>query len=174
MSDVVLHAIKNFLYERQQPDEGLLDGTFYLFKGFVNIDDKIKFYKSLFPTYLIIERHRRKYEELVNDNIICRFEIFYVVYVSKINFGFISKTRTNCERHYFKSPEGAIFQIMNIIQKSNQNLFTAMIVGNSIGPVIVHIDRTIERIGIQNLINNILVYFHNVHFEIHQLYNEIV
>ena len=43
MADLILDAIKTFLYERQEPEEGQLDGTFYMFKGLITVKENIKF-----------------------------------------------------------------------------------------------------------------------------------
>ena len=58
MADLILHNIKSFLYERQSPDTGRLDGTLHMCKGYLTIGKDVKIYKSIYPTYILMERYR--------------------------------------------------------------------------------------------------------------------
>jgi hypothetical protein len=161
MSDLVLDAIKSFLYERQEPEEGLLDGRFYMFKGHILMKPGINFHKSIYPTYLIIERHRGP-----------KNRIYYKVFVNKTeNEVLLIRDKKKCEHQFFKKPMGAIFLIQNILRKIPNDNFSFIIEGNSFAPVIVHLDRMYDN---YTIIQDALVYYENIDFEVHQLYNDVV
>jgi len=165
MSDVVLHAIKTFLYERQSPEEGILDGKLYMFKGHVNMNSTVKFHKSIYPTYLIMERFRGP-----NDR------VYYKVFVHKndANIDLVQASRKNCEVHYFKKPIGAIFLIYNIITKLATENFSFIIEGSSFANLIIHYNRNLGFDYNRHLVNDVLTYFENIDFEMHQLLNPLV
>lgn len=167
MSDIVLDAIKSFLYERQEHEEGRLDGTLYLLKGQINLDEKINFKKSIYPTYLIIQRYR-------DDN----RNIYYKTLVNKNEKEvFLLRLKEPHEKYYFHKSTGSIYLIMNIFQKLRDQQFTFIIDGNCIPPFVVHVSTMNYEYmvhAIHLICMDILTHFDNINFELHQRYNLIV
>jgi hypothetical protein len=108
MSDIILDSLKSFLYERQAPEEGILDGTFRLIKGRANINENTNIYKSIFPTYFLMERWRG-----------FKNRIYYKCYFIKKGSNFeLIKKKDDCENHYFKKPIGSIHILASILQSN--------------------------------------------------------
>lgn len=167
MSDVVLDAIKSFLYERQNYDTGKLDGELHLIKGTVNIRKDVKFEKSIFAKILVIERHRRKEK------------IFYKVSTSKTNNEYkILKHKQTCDVHYFTKPIGSINIIFEILKQIQNEQFTIIINSSNFPMFIYHINNIhmdfILETSLNMILQNILIQFETIDYEEHQLRNHIL
>jgi len=166
MSDIILDAIKDFLYERQRPKKGRLDGTLYVCKGHLNIKENTVINKSIFPYYIIIEKYRGIDEE-----------IYYTLYKNSDNS--LIRNKTNCESHFYKKPIGALNCIIALLQSLNEHLFTLIIQGNCMSNYIVRVDITelefVEGFFYLNMIlTNILNQYEYTDFKHHQYFNKII
>lgn len=177
MSDIILHSIKSFLYEKQKPERGRLDGTLYLFKGNININKNTKIHKSIFPTLAILERHRGPSDNksCPSDNKSCPSGITYKLFINKNpengNITLIKK-KEDCLNYYFKEPEGAIHILFSIIQTRAME-FTLAIEGENIPHCVIHMNSFNYEIIEGHLriqLMNILTHFRCIDFESHQLY----
>lgn len=161
--DNILYLIKSYAYERQEPEEGKLDGSFYILKGKIFLRKDVKFEKSIYPTYLKIERYRGI------DN-----TVYYKTYVNKTDDSVaLIHNYNNCEKHYFKHAMGSIFLIMNIFEKLQNQEFTIIIHGNSIAPLCLLLNTYNYEFIQSNLqlhVNNALTHFDNIYFELQQRY----
>ena len=169
MSDLVLDIIKSFLYERQETENGRLDGTFYVCRGLLNISKDTKISKSIFPTYFIMERHKDKFRD-----------VYYKVYINKDSEGsinLISPNKDNCECHYFTKPIGAIHLLTTILSQSRFRQFTFIIEGSCIGNYVITFedDNNImfdPRVHV--FLQNILGHYEYTDLVRHQYYNKVV
>jgi hypothetical protein len=165
--DDLRYLIKGFLYERQPPEEGQLDGTLYVCKGIINVYDDTKISKSIYPVYLIIERHRGRNNQ-----------IYYKLYsnTDKTTNGLINqKLKETYTIQYFIKPIGAINLIMGALQSENNSDFTIIIEGSSISSTIAHFNNFDfdERLAQTNMyVQNMLIQFENIDFTHHQYYNK--
>jgi hypothetical protein len=172
MADLVLDIIKSMLYERQPPEEGQLDGTLYLFKGQVKLVPGINFHKSIYPTYLIMERWRAPNKKPYIN------KIYYKVYVQRTEEEvFLIRKKENCEIHYFTNPIGSMNIITSIFQRLDQQMFSFILQNVSIGPVISWISTVnyfVQESNINERVKNILLHFKHIDFEMHQLNNKYI
>ena len=169
----LLITIKDFLYERQEPKDGRLDGTLYLLKGQRTIPKGVKVHKSIYPTWMRIERHRGR-----------KNKIFYKTFINKDEEGEIQllNKRNKQEIHFFTKPLGAIHICSRIFSANPNEWFTFIIEGECIANYVIQIDsrmnnqfdRIIKESGIQNRVQNILRHFEYIDFEHHQYYNYII
>jgi hypothetical protein len=168
MSDLILHNIKSFLYERQAPDIGRLDGTLHMCKGELNINKEIKIYKSIYPTYILMERYRGS-----------KNKIYYKVYVNQDLEGNINliRKKEDANIHYFIKPIGAIHIFSSVLQRVPDSYFTIIIEGNSIHNYFIKLNNmnySVIETHLQITLQNILYHFEYVDFENHQRFNRIM
>ena len=164
MSDIILDALKQFLYERQLGQKGKLDGSLYFCKG--NINDSIKPSKSILPCYMIMERWQGF------DN-----KIYYKCYVQPDENGSfkIIKKKETCQLHFFKKPIGSILLLIDIISNVDKQTLTFITDGNSIKPYFTKFNtENFNTVAIQIFIQNILSHFEFVDFKHHQYFNTLV
>jgi hypothetical protein len=176
MADLISDIVKDFLYERQEDKHGRLDGTLYFCKGHINIRKNTKIDKSIFPTYIIMERHRSP------DN-----RIFYKTFVNIHDSGneFIAPTesynilkikRNDNNKCFFTGPLGALHLYTSILQNIPNHEFTFILDSNSDGTHVTHLNNfnymEVEA-HLQITIQNILQQFQYTDFMSSQRYKPI-
>jgi hypothetical protein len=172
--DDISYLIKNFLYERQEPYNGRLDGTLYICKGILHIYPDTKIYKSIYPIFMIIEKYRG-----------IKNKIYYKMYINKNNeqqYDLINlKNKENCEVHFFTKPQGALINIFNLMQTKNDvDNFTFIIEGSKISNIIAFVSNINFNISqtdflyLNTILNNILTHYEYIDFESHQYYSKVV
>jgi hypothetical protein len=163
MADDILYLVKKYLYERQEPDEGKLDGTLHLCNGSIN--STVILHKSIFPTWLKIERHRGS-----------RNRIYYKTYVNKDSYGIpIVLNKKSQEIHYFTNPIGAVNLITSILQSIPDQNFTILIEGENIANYVIYFsNENYQQVEarLYQQVHSILTHFSYIDFEHHQYYNK--
>jgi hypothetical protein len=182
-SDIFLYTIKTFLYERQEPDKGRLDGTLYFCKGRVNIGPQTIIDKSILPCYVIMERYRG-----LNN------KIYYKLYVNreqKIENDILTtniKLLNNVdldqdldldqyEQHYYIKPIGAIHLYTQIMQLTEPQYFTFILQGSNISNYIISLNNlnyAITEPNIQIILQNVLYQYEYTDFMHHQYFSKVV
>lgn len=168
MADLITSIIKSYLHERQIHEKGKLDGTLHFCKGLLEIGPKHKISKSIYPTYIIMEKHRG-----LNQR------VFYKVFTNKVNDKYqLIKNKNDCSYHFFKEPIGAINLYYTVIQQQQLEgieRFTLVLEGSSIDNYVIKLDFLNDNfLMMQILLQNILEQYRYTDFEHHQYFNPII
>jgi len=168
MADLISAIIKSYLHERQIHETGRLDGTLHFCKGLLDIAPTHKIGKSIYPTYIIMEKHRGLNQQ-----------IFYKVYINKIDGKYkLIYDKNECNHFFFKEPIGAINLYYTVIQQQKElhiNDFTFVLEGSSIENYVVKLASINNSfMMMQVLLQNMLEQFRYTDFEHHQYFNRVV
>jgi hypothetical protein len=167
MADLITHIIKSYLYERQEPKEGILDGKLYVCMGILQISKNVSISKSIFPVYVMITKHRGN-----------RNNIYYKVLINRDSDGkmiLIGPDKSSCEAHYFTKPSGAIHLLTTLLSGNNGRHFTFIIEGSCIGNYVITFEDNNQisfdpRVHV--FLQNILSHYEYTDFLSHQYYSK--